>query len=1396
VAVRSDEVVVVGVAEGGETGTVEGVVAVRGGGEAVGSRWGLLGREPRGARWEMGGGRRAARRRRALGGGRSGIVRCAAAELPGRGAPTAANRGAAPLRGGRGKQTVVVGAVVAVLLVGCASAPPTSREVVSSPTSEAERFEGERLASLRNLGKALYENPATQYDAVEVLREAWELSGEARDRVNYGLGLMRAGQEEAGLAELAAAQEEAPEIPHTWWNLGLAAEKAGRYEEAQRQLAGLLERVPGEPAAHYHLGILAKLTGDVPAALDHFERSAAADPYFAAPRFQLAASYRQAGRAEEAERANAAFRELKRLQADDAVPEDPDWSFYSELFDPLAATAAAAAPAAEPVFAVQEIAALGPLGSAGGGVAALEADGVAGTAEIVAWTASRVAVFAGDGTLLADSAAAGETGRAAGGAAAAADGARDTLAGAGAAPAGARRAALAGEAAARGGADEASAGDRTAARDAEGARAGDAEGGSAAPAAEATARPAPLPAAAGIAYVAAGDFDDDGRADLALATATGARLWRNREDGWSEVALPESLAGRAFVHALWLDFDHDYDLDLLLLGDRPALVRNLGGGDFEEATERFPFVPGRATAAAVLDLVADTPALDVAVAYADRPGVLYRDLLGGRYEARDLPALPAGAGRLAAVDFDNDGWTDLAAATADGVLLLGNDRREGLALQAQRDGGAASAAAADSSPGPDGGGEPSDAAAGDVAAGGGAGSGTAPAAVTAAAAPTLPYALADLEGRGILDLVTPAGVVRNLGFRRFTETPRPLAALAALAGAPPADTAPVDTAPVGPAPTDTASAGTAPSDTAAPAALVAADLDGDGLPELVALAADGRLLRLDNRTETANRRLHVALEGVKNLKLAPGAEVEVKAGTSYQKRLYHGVPLVFGLGPHAAAEVVRITWPNGLIQNETELAAGPLHEIREAQRLSGSCPMVFTWNGREFEFVTDVLGVAPLGAAAGDGVYFDVDHDESIQIAAEQLVPRDGRYHVRLTEELREVGYLDRIELVAVDHPAEVAIYTSEKFVGPPYGPLRLYGVRQPIRPRAARDHRGADVTDRVLARDRSYPDGFRRDFSGLAELHWLELDFGPAPANAAAAPDGEAILVLHGWVDWADGSTFMATAQGGSGPAVVMPYLQVEDEDGEWVTVIDNMGLPAGKPKTIVVDLSGKWLSAARKVRIVTSLCVYWDEVFLATETGEPEARLTRLSPAAADLRFRGFSGLVQHPERKQPEWFVYAERRFTSMWNPTPGLYTRFGDVRELLAEVDDRFVVFGSGDEVALEFDATALPPLPVGWRRDFLLAVDGWAKDGDANTAHSQTVGPLPFRGMSGYPYGAEEGYPESEEHRRYVEEWLTRPALELTRPLRPEGARAAARAGEAARGAEAAEEAENGTRGER
>jgi hypothetical protein len=308
----------------------------------------------------------------------------------------------------------------------------------------------------------------------------------------------------------------------------------------------------------------------------------------------------------------------------------------------------------------------------------------------------------------------------------------------------------------------------------------------------------------------------------------------------------------------------------------------------------------------------------------------------------------------------------------------------------------------------------------------------------------------------------------------------------------------------------------------------------------------------------------------------------------------------------------------------------------------------------------------------------------------------------------------------------------------------------------AARDQRGADVLAALVQRDRVYPDAFHRDQTGIAEMHTLDLDFGSAAAGNRAA------IVLNGWVDWADGSTFLSATQ--AHRDLTFPYLQVKDAAGNWRTVVEDMGIPAGKPKTIAVDLTGKFLSASRQVRIVTNLCVYWDEIFLIENSAPPPARLTTVEMTAADLHFRGFSKVAIHPERKQPEAFDYARVSATSMWNPTAGNYTRYGAVDGLLTEADDRLVILGSGDEVGLRFRAASLPELPQGWKRDFLLLVDGWAKDADANTAFSQSVLPLPFHGMSRYPYPAPEHYPEDPAHAAYQREYNTRPALRLLRRL--------------------------------
>ena len=541
-------------------------------------------------------------------------------------------------------------------------------------------------------------------------------------------------------------------------------------------------------------------------------------------------------------------------------------------------------------------------------------------------------------------------------------------------------------------------------------------------------------------------------------------------------------------------------------------------------------------------------------------------------------------------------------------------------------------------------------------------------------------------------------------------------------------------------------------------AAIHADFNGDEREDYASILPDGSLHVYTDASPT-QRWSTVQIDGIKNVKLAAGATVEMKSGIYYDKRVYAGVPMAFAMDSHADADTIRITWPNGLIQNETHQKANAALHIPEAQRLSGSCPMIFTWNGKAFQFITDVLGVAPLGASSGDGNYFPVDHDEYIQIPGSALQAVNGRYQIHITEELHEVSYLDKVQLIAVDHPSSLDIYTNDKFKSPPYPEFRLFGGTTKVHPVRATEGNGIDATARVAKLDRAYPDSFPHNDSGVAQLHTLDLDFGKAGA------DNRAALVLNGWVDWADGSTFLGASQDGTG--LIFPYLQVKDAAGKWQTVVQDMGIPSGKPKTMVVDLTAKFLSASREVRIVTNLCVYWDEIFLLENSGAPEVRLTALNAGAADLHFRGFSKAVIDRMRQQPEQFLYDQVSPVSNWNPTPGRYTRYGDVRPLVTNIDDKLVVMGSGDELKLTFPGTALPALKKGWTRDFLLLVDGWAKDADANTAFSQSVLPLPFHGMSAYPYKAAEHFPNDPGHAAYVRGYLTRPALRLIRPLAAE-----------------------------
>jgi Flp pilus assembly protein TadD len=991
----------------------------------------------------------------------------------------------------------------------------------------------DRLWEYRNLGKAFYENPDTHVQAVEQLRAALQLAPDSvRERINYGLALLRAGQTQAGMVELSRAQKQDATIPHTWFNLGIAYKHNGDWDRAIEQLREMIRLEPNEPIAHYNLAAVLRSKGQTEAAREEFVAAEKLNPNLAGPHFQLFTLYQRQGDKEAAGRERQAFEEVKKRNEGAAVPEDMEWCFYAELYDPPDPRPSAQD---EPTQYRDQLISKG-WDSANSGIVAIDSEGN-GHADLLAWSRDHVALLK-RGT--------------------------DAIQNSG------------------------------------------------------------LEALRDVRSISTGDFDNDGLTDLCVITGGGAAVFHNDRGKFSKFFDMPNTAG--VQRALWLDYDHDYDLDLLLFGPNPVLMRNNGKGKFEAHPSSFPFVKGQALDAVAFAIRGDTAARDVVVSYADRAGVLYRDKLNGVFEAVDVLTLASGASALDIQDFNHD---------------------------------------------------------------------------------------------GLLDLVSYAPKLRALKNDSGS-----------LVGA------------------DNANPARSP---------IRADFNGDNREDYARILPDGSL-HIYLNTSAEQRWVTVRIQGIKNIKEAVGATVEMKSGAFYDKRIFQGVPLAFATDGHAEADTIRITWPNGLIQNETRKKSGESLTIAEAQRLSGSCPMIFAWNRRAFRFITDVLGVAPLGASSGDGNYFPVDHREYIQIPGSSLQAESGEYQIHITEELHEVSYLDQVRLIAVDHPSDVDIYTNEKFKSPPYPEFRLFGTRSKIHPVHAIDDHGNDVASRVARQDRAYPDTFVHDAAGVAQLHTLDLDFG----NAAG--DNRAAIALNGWVDWADGSTFVRASQDGTG--LIFPYLQVKDASGKWQTVVKDMGIPSGKPKTIVVDLSGKFLSRSREVRIVTNLCVYWDEIFLMEDARPPQVRLTPVNADAADLHFRGFSRAVIDPRRQQPEEFLYDQVRPVSNWNPTPGRYTRYGEVNELVNRVDDRLVVMGSGDELKLQYPAAQLPRLPEGWSRDFLLVVDGWAKDADPNTAFSQSVNPLPFHAMSAYPYKANEQFPADMEHRQYVRDYLTRPALRLIRPLAP------------------------------
>lgn len=824
----------------------------------------------------------------------------------------------------------------------------------------------------------------------------------------------------------------------------------------------------------------------------------------------------------------------------------------------------------------------------------------------------------------------------------------------------------------------------------------------------------------------AGDYDNDTRPDLFVIRSSGISLYHNDGDGkFSDVTNAAGLARYPYLSSAvaFVDVDHDGDLDIFIAGlaDLSAkpkagasfpedfsgapnmLLRNDGNGKFTDvtATAKVGGAPGHAVAVVPTDYDNRRDVDLLVLSYGKAPE-LYSNQRDGSFRevARDVGLAAEGLWTCAAAgDFNKDGFTDFFFGRIDGPGMFATSDGQGRFKSSPAPAGLESASAAQ---------------------------------------------FLDYDEDGLLDCVmmssTGLRVFRNLGDGWANVTERAVAR-------------------------ELLPAGSSTGDVLG-RMFAAGDLDGDGDTDLIALTASGQTRIGRNDGGNQNNSVRVRLTGKVSNRSGVGAKIEARSGSLIQKlETYAASPapapadIIFGLGKRAAPDAVRVLWPAGIVQAETDIGGASASTasqkkntvlpITELDRKPSSCPYLYTWDGERFRFVTDFMGGGEMGYWEAPGLFNTPDPDEYVRIRGDQLRERQGRFELRVTNELEEALFIDRVQLIVVAHPRDVEVYPNEGMVSPPLPPFKLYQTKDARAPVSATDDHGHDVLPRISKLDRQSPDDFPLErIRGYAAEHALTFKLDERKQKDVS----RTLLLLTGWTDYSWSSDNVAASQ--SGKVMRPPALQVKDSSGRWRTVIENIGVPIGRPQTVAVDLTGKFLSASREVRILTNMRIYWDQILVDTSSGDFPMQLTRLDPGVADLRWRGFSAEVT-PDGREPFGYNYEQVSFTSPWKVMPGRYTREGDVRELLVSTDDVFVVSRPGDEVSLSFDATRLPVLPEGWTRTFLFYADGFSKEMDINSATPNEVAPFPFHGMTRYPYAAPESYPMTEARLKLFEKYNTR-----------------------------------------
>ena len=818
-----------------------------------------------------------------------------------------------------------------------------------------------------------------------------------------------------------------------------------------------------------------------------------------------------------------------------------------------------------------------------------------------------------------------------------------------------------------------------------------------------------------------GDFDGDSKADLAVTVDGRVALFHNEGNGtFKDVTEDAGITADANSDALamgvtFIDYDHDGDVDLYVTrfnnfpladpkqpfdfpADQPApgnvLWRNNGNKTFTEWTTQPGLAGSAASVGAIASDVNSDRAIDFVVTGLGKAPSVFLNQREGAFKATtpwtsEMPGPTAG---VAAIDFNKDGWMDFAFTHwgTPGLSLWKNV--EGKSFERV-----------------------------DL--------------------PDLDWmrgwgvAAVDYDNDGFVDLVavgesfTGEGrivLLRNEGAAGFRDV--------------------------------TAAVGLDKIVLHRPRGIVAFDFDGNASVGLLITQAGLPPVLLRNDGGDRYNWIRIDLKGEADNRTGIGTKVELYAGALQQKWEVAGASgylgqgpaqIVAGLGAERGADVIRMLWPTGVLQDELEIPAHKEEVVTEIDRRGSSCPIVFAWNGEKYEFLGDMLGPGIVGHWVGPDKRNTPDPDEYMKVDGAALAAKDGKFEFKMVEPMEELDYLDQVRLIAVDHPADVEVYPNERFMSePPFPSYKVIAAQGARPPAGAWDDQNHNILPLVAESDKKYVTNFGGElpYAGFAQMHWIELDLGEwDPANPLR-------LLMDGWTDYFSASSMYAAWQAGVVP--IPPYVEAQDDAGKWVNVVDDMGFPAGLERTMVADLTGKLPPGTRFIRINTNLRIYWDRIRVDNSPATTVFKTTEVPLAGAKLAFRGYPKYVEGKPADDLS-YVYEEVSATGPYGRQIGNYTRYGDVTDLVKKIDDEYVIYGSGDEVAVSFDATKLPDLQDGWVRDYFFFADGWAKDMDFYAAHGDTVTPLPFHTKGSYPYPKGVAYPLDPAHMKYMLEYNTR-----------------------------------------